>query len=385
MKKLRKQIKESFFNPILHFLPLLLFLVVDDLYGIVTAWEVSFPFALLLLIYIFFVYNRIFVWHLIFTLFFAFSSILAGFETLLPISYINHQIIYELIILFFLLFFILFRKRVQKTVLRLMAETIPMTNNFNELYRVIWAFVFVLLFDISGYLVIKTLKGNIYQYQHMLQYVYMATLFFLSIYEILRVQIIRSKLLREEWLPIVNTNGKIVGSIQSQTSLNDENKYLHPVVRILFIDKGMVLLKKKSDEDMELSDLWDSTISNHVKMGQTIEQCVEKIVEKWYAISNFKYMYLSKYIIEGKTEKQYAFLFVSCLLPEFKLNPEITEQTKWWTQKQIEDNLTTGIFTENFKIEYDLLQRSGVLESGRCDCNCRLRDVIYQQSTAVKE
>lgn len=385
MKKLRKQIKESFFNPIFHFLPLLLFLVVDDFYGMTMAWEISFPFALLLLIYVFFAYNRIFAWHLVFTTVFVSSTIIAAFLTLLPIFRGSHEIVSEIVVLVILIVFILFRKQGQKIVLRSMSEFIPMTNNFNELFQVIWVFVLVLFFYITGFLIVKTINGNVYQYQHMLQYIYVGTLFFLSIYEILRVQIIRSKLLREDWLPIVNEHGKIIGSIQSQISLNDEKKYLHPVVRILFIDKSMVLLEKKTEEVAGDNDLWDSTISNHVQVNQTIEQCVEKTVENKYAINGFKYMYLSKYIIESKKEKQYAFLFISCLQSDFKLNSETAQQTKWWTKKQIEENLNSGIFTENFKIEYDLLKRSGVLESGKCNCNCRLRDVIYQQPTAIKE
>jgi hypothetical protein len=56
------------------------------------------------------------------------------------------------------------------------------------------------------------------------------------------------------------------------------------------------------------------------------------------------------------------------------------DQTKWWTQQQIEDNLDAGIFTENFKIEYDLLKRSGLLETGKCECSCKLKDTIYKQT-----
>ena len=96
-------------------------------------------------------------------------------------------------------------------------------------------------------------------------------------------------------------------------------------------------------------------------------------------------MYLSNYLLVGKNEKQYAFLFVSCLQAEYKLNPSSPDLTKWWTQRQIEDNLNEGIFSENFKLEFDLLQRSGLLESGKCECNCRMRDVIYQQTNAVEK
>ena len=385
MDKLRKHIKESFFNPILHFLPLQLFLVLDDYYGILLAWELSFPFALVLLIYIYFVFNRIFVWHLIGTLIFVLASLIAAVESFLPVSIISHDIVYELVVLSFFVVFIFFRKRIQKLVSRIMYNLIPMTNNFEELYRVIWPFALVLFFYISGFLIVQVFDQNVQPYHELLQSLSVAVLFFLSVYEILRVQIIRSKLIREEWLPIVNNHGKIIGSIQHLTSLNDEKKYQHPVIRILFVDKGMILLNKKMEENNQFSDMWDSTISNHVVMNETIEQCVDRTVKKKLDIDNFKYMHLSTYSVECKNEIQHAFLFVSCMQSEFKLSERFVEQAKWWTQSQIEENLESGIFTDNFKIEFDLLKRSGLLETGKCECNCRLKQVIYNQSNGIKK
>jgi len=95
-------------------------------------------------------------------------------------------------------------------------------------------------------------------------------------------------------------------------------------------------------------------------------------------------MYLSNYTVEEKNEYQYAFLFVSCLQAEYKMNTASNEQTKWWTQRQIEDNFKDGIFSDNFKQEFDLLQRSGLLETGKCECSCKMRDVIYQQTSAIE-
>ena len=383
MQTLRKQIKESFFNPVLHLLPLLIFLAVDDFYGMSMGWKISFPIALVLLIYVYFVYNRIFTWHLIFTALFVAIGILAGLETLLPFRLVNNELIYEVVVLSSMFIFLVFRKQIQKRITAIISSVIPMSNNFNELYRVIWALFAIMVFYVSAYLVIDATIQHDSLYLKMLQNLYLCVLLFLSGYEILRVQIVRYKLIKEEWWPIVSNQGKIVGSIQQMTSLNDEKKYMHPVVQVLLIDKSMVLLKKGPMDDPESPGMWDTSISSHVKMGENIEKCVERSAEKKYALNNFRFMYLSNYTVEGKNEKQYAFLFVSCLQAEYKLNPSTLEQTKWWTQRQIEDNLKDGIFTENFKIEFDLLLRSGLLESGKCECNCRMRDVIYQQTSAI--
>jgi len=383
MQTLRKQIKESFFNPVLHLLPLLVFLVVDDFYGMSMGWKISLPIALGLLIYVYFVYNRIFTWHLIFTGLFLFVGVIAGLETLMPFHLVKSALIYEVVVLVSLLVLLVFRKQIQKGISGIISYLIPMTNNFNELYKVIWVLFAVLLLYVSAFVFVGTTIKNNTPYLQFLQFLFLGILVFFSLYEILRVQIIRSKLIKEEWWPIVSNQGKIIGSIQHFTSLNDEKKYMHPVVHVLLIDRGMVLLKKRPSNDPESPDMWDSSISNHVKMGETIEKSVERSAEERYGLNNFRFMYLSNYSVESKNEKQYAFLFVSCLQTEYKLKPVTLEQTKWWTQRQIEDNLQDGIFSENFKLEYELLVRSGLLESGKCECNCRMRDVIYQQTSAV--
>ncbi len=385
MQALRKQIKESFFNPILHLLPLLLFLVVDDFFGMGMAWKVTFPIALVLLIYVYFVYNRIFTWHLIFTILFVAISVIAGLEKLLPFRIVNNALVYEVVLLTFLMVFIIFRKRIQKIITGIISSLIPMSNNFDELYKVIWVLSIVLASYVASFALVHALVKKDVLYLQFLQNLTVGVLIVFSVYEILRVQIIRTKLIKEEWWPIVSNQGKIIGSVQHFTSLNDAKKYMHPVVRVILIDKSMVLMRKRPHDDTEFPGLWDTSFSNHVRMGESIETCVDRSAEENYALNNFKYMYLTNYTVENKNEKQYAFLFVSCLQTSYNLNQNMPSHTKWWTQRQIEDNLNDGIFSENFKMEFDLLLRSGLLETGKCECNCRLRDVIYQQSNAIKK
>jgi isopentenyldiphosphate isomerase len=63
----------------------------------------------------------------------------------------------------------------------------------------------------------------------------------------------------------VNEQGKIIGSVQHRTSLNDSNKYTHPIVRVLIIDRGMILLQKRAQDSLIYPGLWDTAITNHVR------------------------------------------------------------------------------------------------------------------------
>lgn len=385
MKKLRNQIKESFFNPIYHFFPLLIFLVLEEFFGMSTAWKFAFPAALFLLIYMFFAHKRIFVWHLAFTLLFVGITIVAALELLLPIPHIFQPLIFKSIVVYFVLFLIIFRNKLETKVFGMMSSLIPMSNNFNELYRVVWAIFVGLLLYISLFLYLQYSKlANSTEYFTLLSHLYVVIVVFMIVYELLRVQIIRSKLVHEEWWPIVTDHGKIIGSIEHTTSLMDKKKYIHPIVRVMMIEKSLVLLQKNNDGDSLSTGLWDTVISSHVRMGESIDQCVERTAAEKMSINNFKYIYLSNYLHESTHEHHYAFLFVSCQNLDLNLITTSSIQTKWWTQQQIEENLETGIFSENFKIEFDLLKRSGLLETGKCECSCKLKEVIYQQTDAIK-
>jgi len=386
MKKLRKQIKESFFNPIFHFFPLLIFLVLEEFLGMSTAWNIAFPAALVLLVYVFFAHKRIFIWHLVFTLLFIGISALAMLQFLVPLPVFIQPLVYKFIVFFFVLFLILFRKRIETKVFGMMSKLIPMSNNFNELYRVVWAIFIGLLLYISSFLFLHNYyieSGS--WYCELLKSTYVAIAVLLIVYELLRVQIIRTKLVLEEWWPIVTENGKIIGSIEHTTSLLDKKKYIHPIVRVMMIDKTMVFLQKNSTDDLLAPRLWDTPISNHVRMGESIDQSVERSALERYGLSNFKYIYLSTYTHENLLEQHYAFLFVSCQNFDQSIVSTANLQTKWWTQQQIEENLKAGIFSDNFKIEFDLLKRSGLLESGKCECSCKLKEVIYQQTDGTKK
>ena len=385
MKKLRKQIKESFFNPILYLLPLLFFLVMDEFYGMDLAWKISFPVVMILIIYVYYSLNKTFTWHLIFTFVFMSVGVLGSMVSLFSIPYFLQHLEDKMAVFFFLSIFLLFRKQIQKSILQIMPRQIPMSNNFNELYRVVWVLFIVLLFYISAIILITlTVISQTQLYLEFIRTIYLGIIIFCVIYEIIRVQIIRSNLVREEWWPIVSEQGKIIGSIQHLTSFSDEKKYLHPIVRVLLIDKNMIYLQKRADKDMIFPGLWDTAISNHVRMGESIEQCIDRTAHERYAIKAFKYIYLSNYRSETEKEQHYAFLFVCCQVGDSNPNPTFVEQTKWWTQQQIEDNLETGIFSQNFKIEFDLIKRSGLLETGKCECDCRLKDVIYHQTDGHK-
>ncbi len=367
MEALQKQIKESFFNPIIHFLPLLFFVVLDDYFGTKTAWLFSFPIALFMLIFVFVYYKKLFVWNVFMSIGYFFVGLST---TLLPFITKNPflaQSVDELLFIFLLLFAILFKRKIENLGNHL-SKDVPLCNNLNELVGVAYLLLFVLLsYSISNLLIyLKIIPVDSF---NLIYKIYYWIILGVILYEMIRVFFIRKKLLKEDWLPIVDTEGKVIGSCQYQPNLKPSKKHLHPVVRCYFIDNGMVLLQQRKSDDVTDPLFWDASVSKHIRLGETIEQTLQERGRKLYDVDLSKAMFLTKYVHRGIFNNQFIHLFVACK-KDLNTFSEDYESVKWWTVKQIEDNLDKGVFTRRFEKEYKILQRSGIIESKTCQCNC---------------
>jgi hypothetical protein len=375
--KFKRKIKESFFNPMFHFLPTLSLVVLDDFFSFSTACLVSIVFAVGIGFYVKFSHDRIFDWHKNFTWLFLFMCLVFNLSSRFFGTHLH--LIDELILVSLLVLLFLFKKQIELSSIRHLPKDIPMTNNFNEMYNIAGLLIGILALYVLLHLYIGKLNSNQTLYSNYLNYSYIISISALWLIETLRVSYIRQKLSEEEWWPVVSEQGRVIGSIQHITSLNDQQKFLHPVVRVILIDKGKVFLEKRMLRFTTDNGLWDTPIWGHLKFTETIEQGVKRIFLDNRHLELPKYFHLSTHQIETINEKQYVFLFVSCQVDSSSKCDEESNnvQTKWWTSKQINENLESQIFTESFKHDYRLLIRSGLLESGKCECACRLRQTIY--------
>lgn len=373
---LKKFIRESFFNPVLHILPILLFLLVDDANGIAMAWLVSSPVALLLAIYVFLFYRSIYRWHLtsvvVYLLIASIATLLSKLELPDPFNVVADELVASAI----LTILFLCRKKLNQFVLHVTSRKISMMNNLQELYRTSLIFaVLYLVFSLSFLLVHSSTGGNqesslVFVYQS-----YLSLLVIAVLYEFIRVFAIRGRLIRENWLPIVTENGHEVGSIQYQNSmLGDHQKYRHPVVRVIVIEGNTIFLQKHAGMEGQHAAYWDNAISGHMHLTEQVSDTIKRLSLNLYGVEDVKPVFLANYSIENHCEHQFVHLYITCRMNNIHPNPDFVENVKWWTINQIKEELKSGIFTDNFIKEFDILQRSGLIDSGRCDCDCALRD-----------
>lgn len=375
MNDLRKLIKESFFNPLIHFSPLLLFILLFNVVSLQVAWIVTGGVALVTLIYIHYNYKKTFNWFLYSSFIFVFVATITTIVQYGNFPEIIKPIAAEITTFGIFGATLILRRNINQLISKANTKLFSMQNNLNEMYRTIIIIGCIMFIYIAAHIGMQSLDFSSDSIEYS-KFLYFGALLFVGIYLFVRVSIVRVRLLREEWWPIVNNNGTIIGSIQHQLSLFDDKKYMHPIVRVMVIDDNRIYLQKRAYNDVIFPGMWDTAISNHIRLNENPEACVMRTANERYGIESIKPIFLSNYIHETEHEFHYVFLYVACYSSTLSPNKEFIDLGKWWTRHQIESNLKDQIFTDNFSIEFDIITRSGLLEPGVCNCDCRLKQTI---------
>jgi len=171
-------------------------------------------------------------------------------------------------------------------------------------------------------------------------------------FEFIKSKLKQQKLLNEEWLPLVNEKGKITG--KAPRSVCHSNKaLLHPVVHMHVINKkGDIYLQKRPGHKTIQPNKWDTAVGGHVEFGETIELSLKREAIEEIGIHDFQPKLMSTYIWKSEVESEYVFCFTTLYNGEFNISKEELEDGRFWTKEEIEKNLKQNIFTPNFELEY---------------------------------
>jgi hypothetical protein len=379
---LKKLIRESFFNPVLHIFPILLFLFLAEVFRPGIAWALSLPVAAIILLYVFFFYRSLYKWYIIsFAVFLMVgfvSTLFSANAGLWPFNKVAGEIAAVLIMSVLLVF----RKKVTKIIVSVTSKKVSMQNNLNELIRLAKIFIVILTAYAVGHLAISLVEPpNAASLNKFLFQLYVALLLIVIAYEYVRVTLIRVRLLKEEWLPIVNDKGREIGSVNYQTSMwTEDDKFTHPIVRVMIIDGNKIFLRQHHAKAGDEALKWDTAISSHMRLGENVQDTVKRISPELYGIKDMRPVFMGNYLLENSCEFQYVHFMLTCRVKDIHPNLKHMHHVKWWTIQQIVENLNEGIFTQNFLKEFDILQRSGLIDAGRCRCDCKLRDELDKRN-----
>jgi isopentenyldiphosphate isomerase/intracellular septation protein A len=161
----------------------------------------------------------------------------------------------------------------------------------------------------------------------------------------------------EEWFDIVKPDGQITGRAP-RSAVHGNPDLLHPVVHVHIINaQGQIFLQKRSKHKEIQPGKWDTAIGGHIKSGESVEQALRRESEEEQGISMANFHPLFRYVMKNEIESELVHGFLLQEEGPFYPNPVEIEEARFWTRKEIDQNLGKDVFTPNFEKEYQLLKK----------------------------
>jgi isopentenyldiphosphate isomerase/intracellular septation protein A len=175
--------------------------------------------------------------------------------------------------------------------------------------------------------------------------------------ELLSKKLKKNKLHAEEWFPLVDTDGRVIGQAPRSECHNGPGK-LHPVAHLHVINShGELLLQLRASTKDLLPGKWDTAVGGHIGIGESVEQGLRRESMEEIGLIDFKPALLQRYIWETKRESELVFSFMCTHDGPFKADPVELDDLRFWTKKELDTNIGKGIFTTVFENEYHWISK----------------------------
>lgn len=157
---------------------------------------------------------------------------------------------------------------------------------------------------------------------------------------------------REEIFPVIDNDGFVIAKA-SRAYCHSGSHLLHPVVHLHLINrKEEIYLQKRSANKEIQPGKWDSSVGGHVVFGELIIEALHREAFEELGLETFNPSYLGSYVWETDRDSEFVNMFalVGDVTP--KPDPEEIEEGRWWTIREIENNLDKDVFTPSFATEF---------------------------------
>lgn len=156
----------------------------------------------------------------------------------------------------------------------------------------------------------------------------------------------------EEIFPLVDETGNIIGQAPRSTC-HDGSKLLHPVIHLhIFNSLGELYLQKRAATKDVQPNKWDSSVAGHIDLGEIPETAVLREAGEELGLAGILPCFITKYIIETDRERELSYCFYTIYDGLFTINTDELADGRFWKIEEIQSNLSKGIFTTNFELDF---------------------------------
>ena len=155
----------------------------------------------------------------------------------------------------------------------------------------------------------------------------------------------------EEMLPLVNERGITVGSA-TRRKCHGGSRLLHPVVHLhIFNTAGDIYLQLRPSWKKIQPGKWDTACGGHILFGEPAGGALLREALEELGIKEFTPKALKKYVFESDREREYVYLYSTVYDGAISPGDELAGG-RFWSRREIEENLGKGVFTPNFEMEF---------------------------------
>ncbi|MBN1413109.1 MAG: NUDIX domain-containing protein [Spirochaetales bacterium] len=160
----------------------------------------------------------------------------------------------------------------------------------------------------------------------------------------------------EEWLPLVDTMGRIIGKAERKDCHKDPG-LLHPVIHLhVFNNKGQIYLQKRAKSKDLLPGYWDTSVGGHIAQGESVMEALNREAVEELGIEAAKAEPLYTYIWKTDVESEFVYTFRLVHNGAIRINREEIEDGRFFYREKIEEMRGLNIITPNFGHEFMLLK-----------------------------
>jgi isopentenyldiphosphate isomerase len=160
------------------------------------------------------------------------------------------------------------------------------------------------------------------------------------------------KFRKEEWLPVVDNDGNVLGKA-TREECHSGKMLMHPVVHLhVFNEKGELFLQKRAKNKLIQPNMWDTAVGGHISINETIEESLKREALEEIGIKDFEPKLLLKYKWQTDVETELVFCFVTKYAGKIKIDKTELADGKFWTIDEINNSLEKGVMTPNFEHEF---------------------------------
>ena len=165
----------------------------------------------------------------------------------------------------------------------------------------------------------------------------------------------------EEWVPVVDDKGNVIGKAP-RSKVHKGEKILHPVVHMHVINKKkMIYLQKRPMHKLVQPGKWDTAVGGHISVDEQLESALQREAREEIGLENFEARLVTKYKWETELEAELVFMFIAWHNGALSVDTDEVDEGKYWSVKQVNQQLGKDVFTPNFEHEFKLLKEKGLV------------------------